>query len=55
MWTLASTTDALTSMFTQVGTVMALVIAAIITTTVALLGLGFGVRHLKKYVTGKKF
>jgi len=55
MWTIASTTDSLTSMFSQIGTVMALVIAAIVATAVALLGLGFGYRHLKKYVTGKKF
>jgi len=55
MWTIASTTDMLTDVFTDVGTVMAYVIPSVIGIAVALLGLGFGWRHLKKYVTGRKF
>jgi len=55
MWTIASTTEMLTSTFSDVGTVIAFVIPAIIGVLVALLGLGYGVRLLKKYVTGKKF
>jgi len=55
MWTIASTTDQITTMFTDVGTVLGLVLTAILATAIALLGLGFGYRHLKKYVTGRKF
>jgi len=55
MWTIASTTSALTNSYTDTGTVLAVSIAAILTAMVALLGLGYGVRHLKKYITGRKF
>jgi len=55
MWDISSTTASITSMFSDIGTVMTLVIPAVLAVTIALLGLGFGYRHLKKYVTGKKF
>jgi len=55
MWSIGSTTDLLTDTFTDVGTVIAFVIPAIIGVAVALVGLGYGWRLLKKYVTGKKF
>jgi len=37
------------------GYVLGLVIATVIAGLIALLGLGFGVRHLRKYITGRKF
>jgi hypothetical protein len=55
MWTIASTTELLTDAFTDVGTVLAFVIGAIISAVVALLGLGYGVRLVKRYITGGKF
>jgi len=55
MWSIASTTGLLTDVFSDVGTVMAFVIPAIVGIAVALLGLGFGWRQLKSKVTGKKF
>jgi len=55
MWSIASTTDAITDMFSDVGTVMALVIGAVLTVAVALIGLGFAYRKVKKYITGGKF
>lgn len=55
MWTIASTTDVITDMFSDVGTVLALVVGAVLATAIALIGLGFGYRKLKKYVTGGKF
>lgn len=55
MWTVASTTALLTTTFTDVGTVIAFVIPAIIVVAVALLGLGYGYRLLKRHVTGRKF
>jgi len=45
----------LTSMFSDIGTILALTIAAVVATAIALLGLGFGYRKLKQYVTGGKF
>jgi len=55
MWTIASTTSAISTMFSDTGTVLATVIGTVLVGLVALLGLGFGVRHLKKYITGRKF
>jgi len=55
MWTVASSTDAIATMFTNSGTVLTAVISVVLVGLVALLGLGFGVRHLKKYITGRKF
>jgi len=55
MWDIASTTELITSAFSDVGTVFALVIGAIVSLVVALLGLGYGIRALKKHATGKKF
>jgi len=55
MWTVASTTGAISTMFTDTGTILAAVIGVVLVGLVALLGLGFGVRHLKKYITGRKF
>lgn len=55
MWDVASTSDALGTLYSNAGTILAVVVAAILTGLVALLGLGFGVRHLRKYITGRKF
>jgi len=55
MWTISSTTDVLTDVFTDVGVVLAFVIGAILSAVVALLGLGYGFRLVKRYITGKKF
>jgi len=55
MWTVASTTAVITDMYSDVGTVLVLVITAVLATAIAMIGLGFGYRKLKKYVTGGKF
>ena len=55
MWSTASTTAVLTTTFSDVGTVIAFVIPAIIVVAVALLGLGYGYRLLKRHITGGKF
>lgn len=55
MWNVASTTNALSTAFTDTGTILVAVVGVILTGLVALLGLGFGVRHLRKYITGRKF
>jgi len=55
MWVAASTTAALASVFSDTGIILTAVLASILAGAVALLGLGFGWRHLKKYVTGRKF
>jgi len=44
MWSVASSTAALATFFTDSGTILAVVIDAVLTGLVALLGPGFGVR-----------
>jgi len=55
MYSISDATTALATMFTNSGTVITASVATILVGLVALLGLGFGVRHLRKYITGKKF
>jgi len=55
MWIAASTTAALGQTFTDTGTILTFAISTILAGSVALLGLGFGYRHLKRYITGRKF
>lgn len=55
MYAIASTTAVLTQAFTDTGTILVLVIGVIVTAVVALMGLGYGIRHLRKHVSGKKF
>lgn len=55
MWNIGSTTDVLTTAFANTGTILTSVIGVVVVALVALLGLGFGIRHLRKYITGRKF
>jgi len=55
MFDAASTTAALTTTFSSIGTVFAMAIGAILAAWAGLVGLGFGLRKAKKYVTGKHF
>jgi len=55
MWTAASTTSVIASAFTDTGTILTATIATVVVGIVALLGLGFAIRHLRKYITGRKF
>jgi len=55
MLSIANSTTYLGTAFTDVGTILTYTIPVILVGMVALLGLGFGVRHLRKYITGRKF
>jgi len=55
MWDVASSTAALTTAFTNIGTIFAVAIAAILVAWAGLVGLGFGLRKAKQYITGKHF
>jgi len=55
MWIAASTTAALNTAYSDIGTILVVAIAAIIAAWAALIGLGFGKRKAARYVTGKKF
>jgi len=55
MWNTASTTEVITSMFAASGTILTATVGTVVIALVALLGLGFAIRHLRKYITGRKF
>jgi len=52
MWTAASTTAVLATVFSNTGLMLFTVISYVVTGLVALLGLGFAVRKLAKYIFG---
>jgi len=55
MYSVASSTATLGTAFSDTGTLVAYVLLAVVGGVIALMGLGFGIRHLRKYITGKKF
>jgi len=55
MWTVASSTGALSSVYGDIGVIFVVAITAILAAWAALVGLGFGIRKAKKYVTGRHF
>jgi len=55
MFTAASSTAIIAGMFSDTGTILGATIAVVLGGAVALVGLGFAFRRLKKYITGHKF
>jgi len=55
MWSDASTTAVWTILSTSVGTVLSLVVAAVATVAIGLMGIGYGFRLVKRHITGRKF
>jgi hypothetical protein len=55
MYNIASSSAQITQSLGDTGTLVTLVIASIAAGAIALMGLGFLFRHLKKWITGKKF
>jgi len=55
MFTIASSTALWNSFSSDTGTLLFLGVTTVLVALASLLGLGFAVRHAKKYITGKKF
>jgi len=55
MYATSSALTALASLFSDTGVILTAIIGVILAGLIALLGLGFGVRHVRKYITGRKF
>jgi len=55
MFDATSTVTALTSAYGSIGTILTYAIGVIVVLAVALMGLGYGIRILRKHGTGKKF
>lgn len=54
MWDAAATLDVITTIFSDTGTLLALVIGTLVTAIVSLLGLGFAMRKTIHYVFGAR-
>jgi len=55
MYATSSAIASLNSFFGDTGVLLTATIGVILAGLIALLGLGFGVRHVRKYITGRKF
>jgi len=55
MWEAASTTALWTSFASDATTILYTVVSAVLVFIAGMLGLGFAVRKVKKYVTGSRF
>jgi len=54
MYSIASSTGDITTALANTGTVVALVVGSILVGVVALMGLGYAVRHIRKLI-GRRF
>jgi carbon monoxide dehydrogenase subunit G len=54
MYTIASSTTDINVALTNTGTVLAIVVASILIGMVALMGVGYAIRHIRKLI-GRKF
>lgn len=41
--------------FSDTGYLLGIILVAVVAGTIALMGLGFGIRHVKKWITGRRF
>jgi len=55
MYPIASSTADINTLSTNLGLEIVLAIGLVLVAYASLLGLGFALRHIKKYVTGRKF
>jgi len=54
MYDIASSTSQFYTFVTNFSTYIGVVLGSLLVILAALLGLGFGIRHVKKWITGKK-
>jgi len=55
MWGLASSTELITTALSNTGVLIALVLASVVVGVIALMGLGYAIRHIGKRLLGRKF
>jgi len=55
IWGTASSTEQLNLVFVALGVIFAVVIAAVLGAWASLHGLGFGLRKVSRYITGRRF
>jgi len=54
MFATSSAITVLNSAFADTGTLLVLVLGTVVAGAVALMGLGFGIRMIRKWITGRK-
>lgn len=55
MYNIASSSADIATSLTNTGTLVALTVASILIGVIALMGLGFAVRHISRRILGRKF
>jgi len=55
MYASSSALTTINSAFSDTGSLLVVILAAVVGGTVALMALGYAIRHIKKWITGKKF
>jgi len=55
MFNIASSTELITSALGSTGTIIALTLASVVVGVIALMGLGYAIRHISKRLLGRKF
>lgn len=55
MYNIASSTADITTALSNTGVLVALVLASVVVGVIALMGLGYAIRHIKKWILGRKF
>lgn len=55
MYTIASSSADITTALTNTGTLIALTLAAVVVGVIALMGLGYAIRHISRRLLGRKF
>jgi len=55
MFATSSFTSVFNGAVSDTGYMVGIVVTAVVVGVIALMGLGFGIRHVKKWITGKKF
>jgi len=55
MYSIASSTQDITNALTNSGLLIALVLASVVVGVIALMGLGYAIRHIGKRLLGRKF
>jgi hypothetical protein len=55
MFATSSAATILASAFSDTGYLLGVILVAVVAGTIALMGLGYGIRHVKKWITGRRF
>lgn len=55
MFSTSTANTILASAFSDTGYLLGVILVAVVAGTIALMGLGYGIRHVRKWITGRRF